>query len=118
MSENTRAHYRLRYPAPERPVFVAGDHGPHDVVDCSERGFRFVPPQPGAPLPEIGALALGEIRFRSGQVVPVAGVVVRVQDREVAVRLDHTEIPFGVVMHEQLRVRRRYPFFDRDRAAA
>ena len=117
MWEYNRAHYRLRFPVAERPVFVAGDHGPHDVVDCSERGFRFAPPRPEAPLPPVGSLALGEIRFRGGQVVSVSGVVVRVQDREVAVRLDHTEIPFGVVVHEQLRVRRRYPFFDRDLAA-
>jgi hypothetical protein len=56
------------------------------------------------------------IRFRSGRSAEVAGVVVRVQDREVAVHLTDARIPFGIVVHEQLHLRQRYPFFDRDLA--
>ena len=116
MFQHARAHYRLRFPDPERPVFVAGDRATHDVVDCSESGFRFRPPPHATSFPEVGAPARGEIRFRSGRVAEVAGVVVRVQDREIAVHLNQTGIPFGIVIHEQMFLRQRYPFFDKDRA--
>jgi hypothetical protein len=116
MYPHERAHYRLRYPDRERPVFVAGERDAHDVVDCSEAGFRFRAPPHATTLPEVGAPARGVIRFRSGRVAEVAGVVVRIQEREVAVHLTQTAIPYRLVVQEQMRLRQRYPFFDRERA--
>ena len=60
---------------------------------------------------EIGSTAHGEIRFRSGQTTRVAGVVVRIQESEVAVHLTIESIPFGIVVQEQLFLRRRFPFY-------
>lgn len=104
-----RAYYRLRYPSAARPEFRTGrDDGALAVVDCSEGGFRFRTPA-GARTPALGEPAAGEIRFRSGHSARVAGVVVRVQDEEVAVQLTGQGIPFGIVLQEQLFVRRRFP---------
>ena len=108
MFPHPRAHYRVRFPDPERPVF-AGDRGTHEVVDCSEGGFRFRPAAHVKDLPEVGTPARGRIRFRSGRVAEVAGVVVRIQDNEVAVHLDEAGIPFYTIIHEQLLLRKKYP---------
>lgn len=105
-----RAFYRLRYPVAARPEFRAErDARTLPVIDCSEGGFRFRTPA-DAPLPALGEPATGEIRFRSGRSARVAGVVVRVQDEEVAVQLTAQSIPFAVVLQEQQFVRRRFPF--------
>lgn len=110
MHPHQRAHYRIRYPTTARPLFVPGSAVEAvPVVDCSERGFRFRAVGSGA-LPEIGEPASGEIRFHSGTTAQVSGVVVRVQDAEVAVHLTREAIPFGVVLQEQLFLRKRYPF--------
>jgi hypothetical protein len=37
-------------------------------------------------------------------------VVVRYRDRQIAVHCDKRSIPLGVVIREQQRVRKRYPF--------
>lgn len=109
MFPHARAHYRVRFPDPERPVFIAGDRETHEVVDCSENGLRFRPAPHVNALPEVGTRARGRIRFRSGRVAEVAGVVVRIQDEEVAVHLDEAGIPFYTVIHEQLLLRKKYP---------
>ncbi|MBW3630532.1 MAG: hypothetical protein KY464_14710 [Gemmatimonadetes bacterium] len=118
MFPHARAHYRVRFPDPERPVFIAGDRGTHDVVDCSENGFRFRPASHVDALPEVGTPARGRIRFRSGRVAEVAGVVVRIQDQEVAVHLDQAGIPFFTVIHEQLLLRKKYPLFNASSVAS
>ena len=112
MFPHPRAHYRVRFPDPERPVFIAGDRATHVVVDCSEQGFRFRPAPHVDDLPEVGTPARGRIRFRSGRVAEVAGVVVRIQDNEVAVHLDEAGIPFFTIIHEQLLLRKKYPGCD------
>ena len=112
MFPHPRAHYRVRFPDPERPVFIAGDRATHAVVDCSENGFRFRPASHVEGLPEVGTPARGRIRFRSGRVAEVAGVVVRIQDNEVAVHLDEAGIPFFTMIHEQLLLRKKYPGCD------
>ena len=71
-----RGFERVEYghEAGERPVFLSGG-GTYEVVDCAERGLRYVPP--GGRLPEIGSDVRGTIRFPDGPEVPVEGVVVR-----------------------------------------
>ena len=105
-----RAFFRLRYPRAARPEFRPALDAPAlPVVDCSEGGFRFRT-APDLPVPAPGEVASGEIHFRSGHSTRVAGVVVRVQDEEVAVHLTELAIPFAVVLQEQRFVRQRYPW--------
>ena len=111
MFPHHREHYRVRYPSIAHPVFVPNDEQKiHQVVDCSEKGFRFRPPlTEDMRLPGVGEVTQGEIHFQSGRVARVSGVVVRIQDREVAVHLTEEPIPFGVVVQEQIFLRRHFP---------
>ena len=102
-----RAHYLIQYPEPARPVFIAEDAGTEvSVVDCCETGIRYRPIE--YPLPEIGTPAKGIVRFKTGYEVSVAGTVVRIQDREVALHLTDAAIPWRVMLEEQLFLRKRY----------
>ena len=101
-----RSHYRVQYPLSERPVFeFEGRRLP--VVDCSERGLRFVRP-PGLAL-EAGQVIAGVVRFRRGAEAEVEGRVVRLDARQSAVHLDTAGIPLGIILDEQRYLRSRYP---------
>lgn len=106
--EFERAHFRIQYPEPARPVFVPGDAADaFPVVDCSEQGLRYRPR--GRGVPPLGARARGTVRFHDGVEIPVSGTVVRVQNREVAVHLTDSSIPWNVLLREQLFLRRKFP---------
>ena len=78
-----RAVARLEYPPDLRPVLVAGGQVVK-VVDCSERGLRYVAPE-GA-IPDIGTEISGRVHFASGAEGQVEGAVVRIDEGMVAVQ--------------------------------
>lgn len=98
-----RTYYRIPYPTVESPRLVIGDQVLR-VVDCSERGLRFLAP-PHA-VPELDARLQGRLRFARGAEVSVEGRVVRVYGRQVALRLHEPGIPFRVILQEQIYLRR------------
>lgn len=101
-----RAHYRLAYPALERPQLLLDDTEV-EVVCCSEGGLRFRAPD--GPVPEPGTRVQGTLHFRFGGTEEVEGAVVRVQDGEVAVQLTERGVPFSRIWEEQRWLRGRYP---------
>jgi hypothetical protein len=99
-----REHFRITYPADERPRLVFG-HRICEVLDCSERGLRFrcaFPPHPGS---EVS----GRLRSPHAPDVAVRGRIVRVRGDEVALRLSEPGVPFAAVLREHLRHQRRHP---------
>lgn len=94
---HAREYYRVAYPTSLRPRLEVLDHQ-FDVVDVSERGLRFRLGKAAAPEP--GNEVQGTLQFRRGDTVPIRGVVVRIDDGEVATRLDEG-IPLRVIMAEQ-----------------
>ena len=79
----------------------------HRIVDIGEGGFRYAA-EDGAPA--TGQTVKGVIEFEDHDPLEVEGNVVRTQAGEVAVRCPPRSIPLSVVIREQQRVRRRYPF--------
>ena len=69
-----------------------------DVVDISERGIRFR--LGDAVQPEPGYRGAGTVRFRRGETIAMRGTVLRVNNGEVAVRLEEG-VPLRVIMEEQ-----------------
>lgn len=102
--ERPREHYRIQYPLAARPHFLVEGRR-YQVVDLSETGMRLRLDRPDGP--EVGGEIRGTIRFRRGEEVVVAGVVVRVADDHAAVRLD-IPLPFRVVLDEQRYLRERH----------
>lgn len=100
-----RKHYRLAFPESERPRLVLADGTRHTVIDCSEGGLRFRVTK--GEVPAIGSPVAGELRFRGGRRVAVAGTAVRFMDGEVAVELAEGGISFAVLWAEARRLRRR-----------
>ena len=86
----------------ERPVFLSGG-GTFEVVDCAERGLRYVPISER--LPAVGSDVRGTIRFPDGPEVPIEGVVVRVADDGVAVNFTQLWIDKEVIERERRRLR-------------
>lgn len=86
----------------ERPVFLSGG-GAFEVVDCAERGLRYVPISER--LPAVGSDVRGTIRFPDGPEVPIEGVVVRVADDGVAVNFTQLWIDKEVIERERRRLR-------------
>lgn len=101
---NHREFFRIHYPWEERPRFVLHS-SICEVIDCSERGLRFRLPPPSAP--PVGAELSGRLRLRRGQEVAVQGVVVRVEEGEVALRLLEPGVSFYLILKEQIHLRRR-----------
>lgn len=92
-----REHYRVAYPTQLRPKFLVQGFT-FDVVDISERGLRFR--LGDAATPDAGNEVQGTVRFRSGETITVRGTVLRVDGREVAVRLEEG-VPLRVIMEQQ-----------------
>lgn len=107
-----RAHYRVAYPQAARPAFIpAGGDRAFPVVDCCETGIRFAPDHVDPEQASPGVGVSGCLRFRDGETLPVEGVVVRIQDGEVAVHLRDTRIPLKRIISEQVFLRSRYPLW-------
>lgn len=105
--QHDREFYRLIYPPQAAPEFISGGIS-HRVVDISEGGFRYAPAVDLMPL--AGAIVSGILRFLDEEPVEIKGSVVRVQGGEVAVSCGVHPIPLGIVLREQRRVRRQFPF--------
>ena len=101
-----REFFRLQYPPPAAPKFIAGGVT-HRVVDIGEGGFRYALTEQD-PIP--GSTVSGVIEFEDEDALDIEGTVVRTQAGEVAVRCPPRSIPLPVIIREQQRVRRRYPF--------
>ncbi len=96
--QHSREYYRVAYPTSLRPRLDVQSHH-FDVIDVSEKGMRFALGRT-AEAPQVGDEVAGTIRFRRGEEVAVRGTVVRLDGREVAVKLEQG-IPLRVVMEEQ-----------------
>ena len=102
-----RGEYRIPYPPSARPRLILGE-GEFAVVDCSQRGLRYVAAV--GELPEIGSVIEGRVRLLSKREwLDVTGKVVRIQDGEVAVHLERPGIPMQRVYDEQRYLARHFP---------
>lgn len=99
--QERRGFERVEYAPGERPVFLSGG-GAFEVVDCAERGLRYV--APGA-APEVGSDIRGTIRFPDGPEVPVEGVVVRTGRDGIAINFTQLWIDKEVIERERRRLR-------------
>jgi len=97
-----RGFERVEYLPGERPVFLSGG-GAFEVVDCAERGIRFVAIE--SHVPSVGSDIRGTIRFPEGPEVPVEGVVVRAGGDGVAVNFTRLWIDKEVIEGERRRLR-------------
>lgn len=105
-----RAHYRIPYPLRERPRFtMAGQEQEYEVLNCSEMGVCYVVRGECPVVP--GDVVHGRLRFSRGHEVEIEGVVVRVQDDNVALHLSGMPIPFVVILDEQRYLRQKYPMW-------
>ena len=102
-----REFFRLQYPVDAAPKFVEAGLS-HRVVDIGEGGFRYAPSE--GVTPAAGTPVNGTLEFPEDESLEVLGVVVRIQAGEVAVHCTPRGIPMALVIREQQRVRRRYPF--------
>ena len=105
--DHDRAFYRVPYPPPAAPQFVANGVR-HRIVDIGEGGFRYV--ESSDPVPAQGETVTGTIEFPEDDPLEVQGVVVRYRDGEIAVHCNNRPIPLALVLREQRRLRRRFPF--------
>lgn len=102
-----RGEYRIPYPPTARPRLRVGEREVA-VVDCSQRGLRYVAEAGEAP--EIGSTIEGRVCLLSKREwLDVSGTVVRVQDGEVAVHLERPGIPMQRVFDEQRYLARHFP---------
>ena len=102
--EHEREHYRIEYPTAARPRFlVAGED--REVIDLCEQGLRCRAASDERR--KIGDEVEGIVRLRRGEEVRVLRTVVRLIDREVALRLS-VGVPVRVVLEEQRYIRERH----------
>ncbi len=103
-----RAYFRVSYPLQERPSLILDD-AIHQVLDCSEGGFRYH--SGDFPAPEVGSPIEGRLRFRRGMQVSVTGRVVWADRGQVAVELVQSRIPLSIIYDEQRYLRKHYPMW-------
>jgi len=104
VGKERRGFERIEY-GPEaggRPVFLSAG-GTFEVVDCAERGVRYV--AVAERLPAVGSDVRGTIRFPDGPEIPVEGVVVRAGRDGVAVNFTQLWIDKEVIERERRRLR-------------
>ncbi|MGQ0647938.1 MAG: PilZ domain-containing protein [Gemmatimonadaceae bacterium] len=102
-----RRSYRLPYPPTARAKFSV-DGKELALVDCSERGLRYLGDVKDPP--EIGTRIAGTVKLLSGgPAIHVEGSVVRIQSGEVAVELDAPGIGVQALFSEQRYLARRFP---------
>ncbi len=94
-----RANYRVHFPRAERPLLVINEHH-YEVVDCSVRGLCCIV-NAWQPRLVLGDQIEGLVRFRDRAQAPVRGLVVRIQEGEIALYLPDTEIPFAILRGEE-----------------
>lgn len=106
--DSTRAHFRVAYPLAERPRLIL-DEAVHQILDCSESGFRYYAGAFDAP--QVGTALVGRVRFRRGAQLEVRGRVVWTSRGQVAVALTDTRIPLSIIYDEQRYLRKHYPMW-------
>ena len=95
------------YPPQAAPKFVSNGVT-YRVVDIGEGGFRYAIEEPPYPLP--GDAIKGVLEFEEEDPFEVEGVALRLQGGELAVHCAKKSIPLAIVLREQRRLRRRFPF--------
>jgi hypothetical protein len=103
---NQRTHFRLEYPASERPHLVV-DKTRHPVLDISENGLKFL--CTGTFKPRAGASIRGVIKFKNGGECAVEGKVLRYAGDGGCVVLLVQGIPLSRMMEEHRLILQKYP---------
>jgi hypothetical protein len=103
--QNQRTHFRIEYPASERPVLVV-DKTRFLVLDLSENGLKFLPGPAYRPKP--GTSIRGVVRFKNGGECPVEGKVLRYAGEGCVVLLVQG-IPLSRMMEEHRLILQKYP---------
>ena len=89
----------------ERPVLVLQD-AEWPIYDLSETGIRYEVAT--GDLPEVGEEIYGEVRFQRGDRALIAGEVMRIEDRMVALQLEPPGLPFRMLLDEQQYLQAKY----------
>ncbi len=87
-AQELREFHRIRFPISQRNLRCEGKS--FAVIDVSVRGLRYA--APGVAPPQIHDTVAGTLRFRRGAQAKIEGVVVRVQNDQIALHLTK-EIP-------------------------
>lgn len=108
-----RQFYRLLFPYPERPRFTVGSHE-YEVLDCSVYGIRYIlNPADSTPAPTLGDWIQGALCFRRALPVSIRGLVVRVQNNEIALYMPDYGIPFATLWSQERYLMKHYPNWER-----
>jgi hypothetical protein len=97
-----RGFERVEYAPGERPILLMGDQS-FEVVDCAERGLRYLPLH--GSIPEVGADVRGTVRFPGGPEVEIEGVVVRAVAEGIGVNFTELWIDKEIIERERRRLR-------------
>ena len=107
-----RRYYRLHYPEVERPsVWFKGQY--YEVTEVSEEGLVILLGSGCAV--RLGQSFVGVIQFRDGETHSIVGVVLRIDESKMAVKLSKG-ISLKRMMAEQIRLRKKYPMFFESKA--
>jgi hypothetical protein len=103
-----REFYRLHFPYHERPRLLIASRD-HEVVDCSAHGVRYVITTPLSSL-VLGDWVQGILKFRRNRLqMSIRGSIVRIQDKEIALYMPDSEIPFAVLWNQERYLLTHYP---------
>jgi hypothetical protein len=103
--QNQRRFYRLHYPEVERPtVWFKGRY--YEVTEVSEGGVMILLGDGCAV--RLGQSFVGVIQFQDGETNSIVGVVLRIAENKMAVKLSKG-ISLRRMMAEQIRLRKKYP---------
>lgn len=103
--KDQREFYRLEFPPPERPRLLVGRQC-YEVIDCSARGVRLRVAE--QPLPSLGEVVEGHLRFRRQGQLFVRGSVIRIQNGEIALHLADRDIPIALIRGEERHMLNHY----------
>jgi hypothetical protein len=81
----------------------------YEVIDCSARGLRYSVAK--RDFPPLGSTVEGRLRFRRGTEVHIIGVVIRIQNNEVALHFPNMEISPSILLDEQRYLHAHYPMW-------
>jgi hypothetical protein len=102
-----RRYYRLHYPEVERPsVWFKGRY--YEVSEVSEGGIMILLGDGCAV--RLGQSFVGVIRFQDGETNSIVGVVLRIDENKMVVKLSKG-VSLRRMMAEQIRIRKKYPMF-------
>jgi hypothetical protein len=109
-----RRYYRLRYPEVERPtVWFKGRY--YEAAEVSEGGVMILLGDGCAV--RLGQSFVGVIQFQDGETNSIVGVVLRIDETKMAVKLSKG-ISLRRMMAEQIRLRKKYPMLFDSKAGA